>query len=61
MKIRITEVWNNEGRSKELTTIEVATGERPHQAVWKWILENRPDLELAASVWAHGFHAVEVR
>jgi hypothetical protein len=58
MKIRISEVWNNEGRSEELTIIETRPSEAK-QAVFSWITAHRPDLS-AAGIFGHGFHAVQV-
>lgn len=62
MKISINEVWNAEGRSEHLAVIEIL-GNSPvaaRHAVWAWILSNRPDLDLAQSISAHGFHAIAV-
>ena len=60
MKIRISEVWNRVGKSKELAVIESDNLLGP-SAVRKWIRENRPDLTVAESIYAHGYHAVEVK
>lgn len=56
MKIRISEVWNSTGSTVELAVIEA--GSNPRAAVYNWIETNRPDLTLADTVYAHGFHAV---
>lgn len=58
MRILINEVWNAEGRTVELARIE-ANG-NPRAAVYEWIRANRPDLDLATTIDAHGFHAVAV-
>lgn len=60
MKIQINEVWNREGRTEPLTTIETlrSTAQRD---VFEWIATNRPDLVLATGLNDHGFHASEVR
>ena len=55
MKIRISEVWNLSGKTQEIGIIE-AEG-NPTRAVYDWIEKNRPDLSLANTVVAHGFHA----
>ena len=60
MKIRINEVWNADGRSAELATIETNGGD-PYTMVYSWIAKNRPDLPMANGLWIHGFHAEEVR
>lgn len=60
MKIRISEVWNNEGRSVELAVIEVKHVRDAALAVLRWIGAHRPDLQMADSIDAHGFHAVDV-
>lgn len=59
MKIRINEVWNTKGETKELAVVEC----HPLSAratVWRWINNNRPDLSLATDINAHGYHAVEI-
>lgn len=56
MKIQINEVWNAEGRSQELAIIQPIGS--PFLAVMKWIEQNRPDLELALHINAHGYHAI---
>lgn len=58
MRIQINEVWNDSGKSVELAIIEPVGS--PFLAVQTWIATNRPDLECAMSIYAHGFHAVEV-
>ena len=58
MRIRISEVWNAKGRSKELTVID--TQEDPKRAVRDWIASNRPDLYIARGLHDHGFHAVQI-
>lgn len=57
MRIQINEVWNHEGRSKELAIIEASDNHKAFQVVYAWIDKNRPDLSLADSIDAHGFHA----
>ena len=58
MKIKISEVWNNTGESKELAILNIES--EPMRAVYNWIDENRPDLELADTFYSHGFHAIEI-
>jgi hypothetical protein len=60
MKIKISEVWNAEGRSAELVVLDVDCLEDCKPAVWEWIERNRPDLQQANSIFAHGFHAIAV-
>lgn len=61
MKIQIKEVWNSEGRSQKLAVIEVNGNQHDAiQSVWNWIRENRPDLSMADTIDAHGFHAVAI-
>ncbi len=59
MKIRINEVWNKEGKSEELTVINVDSKDFRYAVhlVQDWVRENRPDLELATGIDAHGYHA----
>lgn len=58
MKVKISEVWNSKGQSKELAIIEVET--RDERAftleVLNWISANRPDLSCAGPI-DHGFEA----
>ena len=61
MTIQINEVWNAQGQTKELARIEVPDSYSPYQAVWNWILVNRPDLHLAEGINDHGFHAKAVQ
>lgn len=58
MKIRISEVWNYKSESIELAIIESHSNNPT--AVWEWIRNNRPDLELATASDAHGFHAIAI-
>ena len=66
MKIRISEVWNSECKSRELAVITVDTtpGKQVsnlcHQAVRSWISGNRPDLILANGIYSHGYHAIAI-
>ena len=58
MKIQINEVWNQTGKSEELTVIEVnGTPSDCRSAVRDWIDNNRPDLQLASGLYDHGYHA----
>lgn len=59
MKIRISEVWNYTGESKELAIIEADVSMAAHVVIG-WISVNRPDLELADTTSKHGFHAIAV-
>lgn len=59
MQIRISEVWNYRGESKELAIIE-ANDRTPANDVFKWILANRPDLSCANTPNDHGFHAIAI-
>lgn len=62
MKIQISEVWNSEGRSEVLATIETPDNHIGATIdVYRWIEKNRPDLILATTIDAHGFHAKAVR
>lgn len=68
MKVQISEVWNAEGRSVPLVTIDVWSAGSVHethrealQAVLDWVANNRPDLKLANTINAHGYHAKEVQ
>lgn len=58
MKIQISEVWNAEGKSEKLAIID--GGRNPAQAVRDWIAANRPDLDLANTLYAHGYHAIAI-
>lgn len=58
MQIKISEVWNESGKSEQLTVIEPT--ENPYLAVTGWIEKNRPDLRLASGLFDHGYHAVEI-
>jgi hypothetical protein len=63
MKIKISEVWNADGRSKELAVIDVEDVRGKYgarRAVEEWILQNRPDLQLADTIYAHGYHAIAI-
>ncbi len=60
MKIKISEVWNNEGRSVALEIIEVPSPREAALAVLRWINNHRPDLQMADRFTPHGFHAVEI-
>lgn len=60
MKIQISEVWNLEGRSEMLAIIE-APRELAQTAVFNWVDKNRPDLNIAGTINAHGYHAIELR
>lgn len=61
MRIKVSEVWNHEGRTETLATIDVDTRiENPKAAVYTWMAANRPDLSLATTIDAHGFHAIAV-
>ena len=62
MKIQINEVWNKEGRTVKLAEVE-SPGFSPdlaRKAVWAWIDANRPDLNQADTIDAHGYHAIAV-
>ena len=59
MKVKILEVWNAEGKSQELATIEVSS-QTPRSDIRSWIEEHRPDLRLANDPYSHGFYAVEI-
>ena len=58
-RIAINEVWNHDGRSVRLAVIEAKPG-RERSEVVAWILNNRPDLDLATTIDAHGYHAVAI-
>lgn len=60
MKIRISEVWNASGRSVDLATIEVKNVGVATLSVQNWIKNNRPDLGLADTIFAHGYHAIAI-
>jgi hypothetical protein len=62
MKIRISEVWNARGESKELAIIESPgkSSVLAKQVVYKWIDEHRPDLTCACCMSDHGFHAIAI-
>ena len=60
MKIQINEVWNADGRSKKLAVVDVEWASLAPQAVWDWIMTNRPDLKLAEGLHDHGFHAIAI-
>ena len=63
MKIKISEVWNWEGKSVEIGRIEVAdscAGVEIVKKVEGWIEQNRPDLSLAVTLTCHGYHAKRV-
>lgn len=62
MTIRISEVWNNDTPHKktELAVIIIAPKKNPVLAVQNWISANRPDLQLADTITAHGYHAIEI-
>lgn len=57
MKAKISEVWNQSGRTVVIAEIETKPSSF-RSDVFKWIEENRPDLNLADTLTAHGFHAV---
>ena len=59
MTVKISEVWNYQGRSVELVRIET-TPACARQDVLAWIATNRPELPLATRIHSHGFHAIAV-
>lgn len=59
IQIKISEVWNGTGESETLAIIET-TPQLAKTEVYQWINANRPDLSLARTIYAHGFHACEV-
>lgn len=60
MKIQINEVWNADGKSKELAVIDVEGGRNPRVAVLDWIDANRPELTMALTLSDHGYHARQI-
>lgn len=58
MKIQINEVWNSEGKSVKIAVIDSVGNHRAN--VWAWIRANRPELDMASNINAHGFHAEAV-
>lgn len=57
MRILISEVWNDTGKSVQLAVIN--GGHAPRLAVYDWITDHRPDLSLACTLYDHGYHAKE--
>ena len=57
MTVKISEVWNAEGRSVELARIETNRALATRD-VLAWVATHRPDLTVCTTLNGHGFHAI---